>query len=135
MAERIESINEITNFEDWYDGYQIVTSEQIIYILISNGQDCCEDWGYCMSHDDIQDFIGQPLLDIKIVDEDKKVISLVYSESAKDPYTGEYAGGAIFINLETPIGVLQFAVYNAHNGYYGHEVKVISKQVTVDKTL
>ena len=37
------------------------------------------------------------------------------------------AGSAMFINVETTRGLLQFAAYNEHNGYYGHEVKLVSK--------
>jgi hypothetical protein len=37
------------------------------------------------------------------------------------------AGSAMFINVETTKGLLQFVAYNEHNGYYGHEVKLVSK--------
>ena len=37
------------------------------------------------------------------------------------------AGSAMFINVETTNGLLQFVAYNEHNGYYGHEVKLVSK--------
>ena len=37
------------------------------------------------------------------------------------------AGSAMFINVETTKGLLQFAAYNEHNGYYGHGVKLVSK--------
>lgn len=33
----------------------------------------------------------------------------------------------MFINVETTNGLLQFVAYNEHNGYYGHEVKLVSK--------
>ena len=41
----------------------------------------------------------------------------------------------MFINIETSKGTLQFAVYNCHNGYYGHAVKVISEQLNVETYL
>lgn len=34
---------------------------------------------------------------------------------------------AMFINVETTRGLLQFAAYNEHNGYYGHDVLLVSK--------
>lgn len=37
------------------------------------------------------------------------------------------AGSAMFINVETTRGLLQFAAYNEHNGYYGHDVLLVSK--------
>lgn len=37
------------------------------------------------------------------------------------------AGSAMFINVETTKGLLQFVAYNEHNGYYEHEVKLVSK--------
>lgn len=43
------------------------------------------------------------------------------------------AGSAMFINVETTKGLLQFVAYNEHNGYYGHEVKLVSKYN--DKTI
>lgn len=37
------------------------------------------------------------------------------------------AVSAMFINVETTKGLLQFVAYNEHNGYYVHEVKLVSK--------
>jgi len=34
-------------------------------------------------------------------------------------------GDAVFLNIRTNRGNLQFAVYNAHNGYYGHSAYVV----------
>ena len=41
-----------------------------------------------------------------------------------------YEGGVMFVDIETDRGVLQFVAYNEHNGYYGHEARVSSTQVT-----
>ncbi len=35
----------------------------------------------------------------------------------------------MFVDLITNRGVLQFTAYNNHNGYYGHDAKVISTQL------
>lgn len=90
--------------------------------MISNFTSCCEDWGYFSSEDDYNDFIGAELLNVVIVDDALKCAEM-------DKFS-EYHDDAIFVNLETSKGVLQFAVYNSHNGYYGHTVRITSKQVT-----
>ena len=33
-------------------------------------------------------------------------------------------GGIMFVNFVTSKGVMQFVLYNEHNGYYGHDVHV-----------
>ena len=45
------------------------------------------------------------------------------------------SGGAMFVNLETSEGLLQFVAYNAHNGYYGHEAVLVSKQLNHEERL
>ena len=48
-----------------------------------------------------------------------------------------YQGGVVFINVNGPdLDQIQFAVYNSHNGYYGHEVKfVVDDKVEYDDCL
>lgn len=103
-----------------YDGFSINTNKQCILIGISNEKSCCELWGYFISNDDLQDFIGASILDINIVDECLNVKKL------KDNCDIFFEGKVIFINIETSNGTLQFTAYNSHNGYYGHEVVVIA---------
>lgn len=123
--EKILSIKQVDSFKmedkDWgcYDGFIITTSEQEIKMGIENGQSCCEDWGYLMSEDNVDEFIGADLIDIKVVDQ------ALNTKANIDVYDG----GIMFINIETSKGVLQFVAYNSHNGYYGHSAGVISKQV------
>ena len=38
----------------------------------------------------------------------------------------------MFVNINTSNGALQFAAYNEHNGYYGHEAVVISEKSDLD---
>lgn len=111
-----------------YDGYEIVTNEQIIQIGISSGQSCCESFGCIITNDDITEFIGAKLKGVSITDtalNNKKIEELEYLDS----------GGAMFVNLETSKGLLQFVAYNAHNGYYGHEAVLISKQLNHEESL
>lgn len=66
------------------------------------------------SDDDFSEYIGSELLCVDVVD---KALN-------KKTDIDIYEGGIIFLNLETSNGTLQFAVYNEHNGYYGHNAKV-----------
>lgn len=133
--EKILSIVE-TSFErtqgdgSWsliYDGYVITTDKQVVRMGITNGQQCCEQFGYLMSEDDVQSFVGSDLLSIQVVDEalNKKSIEDI---EGSDTYL-------MFINIETANGLLQFVAYNSHNGYYGHTAFVESSFVTEDASL
>lgn len=124
----METILEITDVEnilpngsDRYntcDGYKIKTDKQEILLLISNGQSCCEQWGYFISNDDFKDFIGATITEIKAGDTNLNLTKLV------DTYDGDSA----FVNIETNKGTLQFVAYNSHNGYYGHSYYIVSNQ-------
>lgn len=103
-----------------YDGYKIITSEHEYMILIDNGQSCCESWGYFSSDDDFEKFIGKELVSVELTDTalNKKKLEEV------EPY-GLDEGGIQFVDFKMKNGsVLQFAVYNSHNGYYGHPIIV-----------
>jgi len=111
-----------------YEGYSIVTDSQIIQVGISSGQSCCENYGCIITNDEVSDFIGADLLGISITDtvlNNKKIEDLEYLDE----------GGAMFVNLETTKGLLQFVAYNGHNGYYGHEAVLISKQLNETEQL
>lgn len=129
--EKILSIEEITDYKDpksetsWrgYDGFLVKTDAQEIVVLVSNGQSCCESYGYVQSEDDVQSFVGAELTDVKVVDTgiNEKMVE-----------AGQHLdeGDIMFVNLETNRGTLQLAVYNAHNGYYGHAGIVKSTQIS-----
>jgi hypothetical protein len=128
---KILSITEIENIklnngkpvdvcDDWewdtYNGYKITTEMHEFYILINNFQYCCESWGYFYLNDDEQKFVGTELREINLTDmalNKRKVEESGYYEDS---------GGIQFIDFVTNKGILQFAVYNAHNGYYGHDI-------------
>jgi hypothetical protein len=140
MAETIKAIREVSNVKasgkteyscSTFDGYEVETTEQVIRLLIVNESQCCERWGYFLSEDDWRGFIGAELRDVK------RVGTELMSDSLKNE-TGGYGlddGAAMFINLETDRGVLQFTAYNAHNGYYGHNARVESRQLAVEERL
>lgn len=121
---KIKSITETTfprgNYSG-YDGFVVALDDgNDINLGISNGQSCCENWGYFLTNDQPQDFIGAEVLEVKVVDACLNV--------EKVPKL--YEGGAMFVNVETDRGTLQFTAYNAHNGYYSHEAVFVHNGVT-----
>jgi hypothetical protein len=108
------------------EGFVVTTDQQTIIIAIDAYQSCCESFGYLSSEDDFNEFIGANLLGIERVDAALRThAELEYLED----------GGAMFINLRTDRGTLQFVVYNKHNGYYGHTGVVVSRQLNVTESL
>lgn len=106
-----------------YDGYVITTDKQDIKIGITDSSNCCEQWGYFASEDNLEDFIGSDLLKIEMVD---SAINIQKLEEESKYLTVEEC---IFVNIYTSKGLLQLAVYNRHNGYYSHGVVIISEQL------
>lgn len=99
-----------------YDGYRIKTDKHEFNILIDNGQCCCENWGYFYLNDDEQEFVGSELLEVNLTDKALNKQKVEESDYYDD------CGGIQFVDFATDKGILQFAVYNAHNGYYGHPI-------------
>lgn len=117
---------------DTCDGYLIRTNLQDIFFGISSGQSCCEQWGYICSEEEqeFHTYVGAELLNIKLTDVNRMVAKV-----DEELQYGFDCGGIMFIDLETNLGVLQFAVYNNHNGYYGHSVYLRSNQLNLDEGL
>tara|TARA_Y100001951_G_scaffold101413_1_gene106246 strand:+ start:841 stop:1317 length:477 start_codon:yes stop_codon:yes gene_type:complete len=158
MTDRILKIEELDrgdSMEDRYIdgdsvgcGYRIYTDRQVISLLISNGQQCCETWGYLLSEqlDDGDDFIGANITSIAQVKEaditsnktnGKEVGNDSYIGKEEEEYDDDYGDGerTVFINIHTDRGTLQFKAYNSHNGYYGHTVRVHSEQLDVEEVV
>lgn len=132
INEKIISITE-TDFKiegSWpeYSGFIIETDSQTIKMGISNFQSCCENWGYLMTNDNIQDFVGATLHSISETD-------LLLNVTELDELRYMHEGAKMFINFETSEGTLQFVAYNAHNGYYGHSCVLLSKQLNIQDVL
>jgi hypothetical protein len=98
-----------------YDGYKITTDKRELNVAVNNSQSCCESWGYMSSEDDLQSFVGAALLKIESVDT---------ALNAKSDPGDIYEGTAYFVNFYTSRGMFQLAVYDSHNGYYGHAFKI-----------
>lgn len=134
----ITSISEFTDREghagSWmkYDGWEVVCDDHTVTVAISNSQDCCENWGYFNSEDDPQKYLGAEMIRVERVTEDEtqRLVTTI-----PDLEYGLDAGGAVFVNVVTDRGTFQLAAYNAHNGYYGHEAVVISRDVKTSETL
>lgn len=111
-----------------FEGFVVETNKQKISIGIEKGRWCCESSGYLCSEDNPQDFMGSELLNIIRVDR-----SLIVREATL--LDDLQSGDAIFIDLETSKGILQIVVYNSHNGYYGHDAVVISRELNLEMSL
>lgn len=113
-----------------YDGYKVETDKNEFYILIENDQCCCEDWGYITTNDNINDFIGKTIKEINLTDTklgNKKIEALEYLDY----------GGIQFVNFNMTDGdILQLAVYNSHNGFYGHNIIIAKNEdILLEETL
>ncbi len=111
-----------------YIGYQIITNQRILSLLIDNEQQCCEDVGRkivkdgtIITEDNISDFLGARINSINIIEKDYTSNSISAFEHQRSEL---YEGYCLFINFETSNGLLQFVLYNDHNGYYGHTAKI-----------
>ena len=102
-----------------YDGYIIETEKHTYRVMIDNGQSCCEDWGYMSSDDNLEYFVGADLREVNLTD-----TALNKKKLEEEHEYGFDGGGIQFVDFVTDRGVLQLAVYNGHNGYYGHGIVV-----------
>ena len=106
-----------------YDGYLIECVKTIhekdyhtkIGILLEDEPQCCERYGMVISDDDIKSFIGAELIEAKEITAGD--INLITDHELR----GDEDTRSVFFNLETDRGLLQFVVYNCHNGFYGHD--------------
>jgi len=143
MGERIASIAKYEGDDGSYGcreaGFQITTTEQTITLAIDDESSCCESWGYFLTEDETAKFVGAELRGISITDTNRSGRRFVtgwcedYDESKGDVLLD--SGEVMFVDIETDRGVLQFVAYNAHNGYYGHDARVSSRQLRHEVTL
>lgn len=118
----------IPDFWGEYNGYKIKTEQDEYLFLIDNFQNCCENWGYLSTPDELSDYVGADLLSVKKV----TVNDCAENKNLKD--MAEYdPANTMFVNIETSNGLLQFAVYNQHNGYYGHDVMLLKNGEVIEK--
>lgn len=118
-------------------GFRILTSAQTITLAIDDSGQCCESWGYFLTEDDTSKFVGAELRGVAITDTNRSHRVFVTGWGADDGENVEHLdeGDVMFVDIETDRGVLQFVAYNSHNGYYGHEARVSSTQLTAARSL
>lgn len=124
---RLGMVQMITSMFGGYssmDGYKVETDKHTFYVLIDNGQSCCESWGYLSSEDDLTQYTGAELREIRLTDTALNQSVIDKSDFVDKAEFHEGKGGIQFVDFATDKGVFQLAVYNAHNGYYGHGILV-----------
>ena len=114
----VQMLNTLMGYSK-YDGYEVETNLHSYKILIDNGQCCCEDWGYFASNDESFDrFIGKQLAGVYLTD------TALNTKQVDELYLDQ--GEVQFVDFVFADGdKLQLAVYNSHNGYYGHPIFVL----------
>lgn len=111
------------------DGYEVATDKHTYRVLIDNEDSCCESWGYVASDDDLSAFVGADLREVRLTD-------VALNSATAECATGLDEGGIQFVDFVTDRGALQLAVYNGHNGYYGHGILVAKDdEVLLNDTL
>ena len=136
--ETIKEIKTVTDLDlkdaySHFDGYEVITDKHVYRVLIANGQDCCEDWGYMSSEDNFDYFINTELQRVDLTNTALDKVQLRLNEEQQYGFDG---GGIQFVDFVTDKGVLQFAVYNGHNGYYGHTIRIMQdEKVLLDGVL
>ena len=135
IIKNIEEVKIMTGkkYEEYSDGFKISTSYHNIYILIDSETECCENHGCIMSEDDITDFIGAEILNIYMTDHKLKSYDLTYQIDEDDEYELCYKDYAMFINVDTSNGPLQFVKYNLYDGTYGHDILIKCEHISSGK--
>ena len=87
--------------------------------------------GYFSSEDNFSDYIGKELVGIRFTD------TALKQSNAEDPTDYLDEGGIQFVDfIFADNSVFQLAVYNAHNGYYGHSILFVKDdEVLLNNTL
>lgn len=120
----IKSISEYTSSETYwgYDGILIKTDKGDITILISNGQSCCESWGY-----EYGAFLYKNVSNISVID---KITEIFMNEKILkvlecDDEINEWGdGGSLNVVFVCNTGTFWVRLSNIHNGYYSHPIEV-----------
>lgn len=100
------------------EGFEVRTETDTHFVGISNFQDCCEEWGYLVTEDEPEEFVGCELLHVCYTGE---LHGELFTRAIEEIPSLDY-GDVYFVTFETDRGSFQIAAYNSHNGYYGHKV-------------
>lgn len=99
-------VDESSDWRESYEGLIIETDKGSIKLVISDSQSCCEQWGalFFETPDDISQFVGAEILQIEDIDIKRE----------------EFIDNETQLRITTDRGIIQYAIYNEHNGYYSH---------------
>ena len=103
-------------YYDIYIGYEIITSEQIIHVFISNFSQCCENW-FIDLYQDHNNLVGED-----------QYINFIGKEVQHVGWNYKYNAGSEFsdgdphacVEIKTSNGSMYILACNQHNGYYPH---------------
>jgi hypothetical protein len=97
-----------SGYKQTYEGLIIETDKGSIKLAIQTGQCCCEQWGalFFETPDDVSQFVGAKILQIEDISIKREEYINVNSETQ--------------LRITTDKGIIQYAIYNEHNGYYTH---------------
>ena len=99
-------VDKSSGWRESYEGLIIKTNKGSIKLVISDGQSCCEQWGalFFETPDDVSQFVGAKILQIQDIDIKRE----------------EFIDNETQLRITTDRGIIQYAIYNEHNGYYSH---------------
>lgn len=122
---KIQSIRECTWVKgECFEGYEVETDKNSIRVLIDNSQQCCENWGYFICNGEAtEQYIGKVLTEVRLTDTDCRT-KMLEEHGLSTTWTEIQFVDFCFADGD----VLQIAVYNEHNGYYGHDILVLVNQ-------
>ena len=118
-----ETITEILQYQDTQ--IVIVTDSARYVVEIDDDQHCCEIFGgYIICEDEPTSYVGAKLLKIYLTDTSLNTKVVKEINEMQNYYDSCWFHNIQFVNIQTTCGLLQFVVYNCHNGYYGHDVRI-----------
>lgn len=133
MTDKILFIKAISEkvYDIYCEGFRIKTEKHELKLLISAFQECCERWGYATANENTEDYIGAEYLGYDTIYSDD-----VWKNADKDTVENlnDDEARLLFLNVKTSKGTLDFTVYNAHNGFYGHSAYLIIDDKFIERT-
>lgn len=101
-------VDKSNGYKETYEGLIIETDKGSIKLVINDSQSCCENFGslFFETPDVISQFIDAEILQI----EDISIKREEYIDTDSETQ----------LRITTDKGIIQYAIYNEHNGYYGH---------------
>lgn len=101
-------VDKSNGYKETYEGLIIETDKGSIKLVINDSQSCCENFGslFFETPDVISQFIDAEILQI----EDISIKREEYIDTDSETQ----------LRITTDKGIIQYAIYNEHNGYYSH---------------